>query len=487
MKKTPDTSTIQHVAQSAQRYARERRLQVQMWQFSVDFFCLLLAGILGFGIRFQSSLLHFGVTGFRSIEKYFFIIILGALSFQFLLYWFQTYDHKNILRYRLIIRIFIKVSIIWIFAFLGLTLIFKVDPPISRLFVLYTAILSLSTLLLWRTTLYFYFRHALFAPQLRLRALIVGWTQQAESLLKSIQHDPQHPYEVLGCVPSAHGTFHDQPPGYVEVFGDYNEIPELIHLHKIDTLILSDLNPNVREIASLANLCEKELVEFKIIPSYFDVLLSGLHLETISGVPLLGVTQLPLDHPYNRALKRLVDVIGAMIGLVLSVPLTILFGWMVYRESPGPIFYFQKRLGRSGQIFYIIKIRSMRMDAESETGAQWCKEDDPRRLKIGEFMRKWNIDEVPQFWNVLIGQMSLVGPRPERPELIEDFKEDIPHYQARHSVKPGLTGWAQIHGFRGDTDLNERIRCDLYYLENWSLPLDFYIMLMTFFKRDNAY
>jgi lipopolysaccharide/colanic/teichoic acid biosynthesis glycosyltransferase len=171
----------------------------------------------------------------------------------------------------------------------------------------------------------------------------------------------------------------------------------------------------------------------------------------------------------------------------LSLPLIAVFGTIVYLESPGSIFYRQRRLGRNGMPFDIIKIRSMKLDAEIGTGACWAKKDDPRRLKIGAFMRKWNIDEVPQFWNVLKGEMSLVGPRPERPELIENFKQDIPHYNARHNVKPGITGWAQVKGLRGDTDLSERIRADLFYLENWNLLLDFQIMAMTFLHRDNAY
>jgi lipopolysaccharide/colanic/teichoic acid biosynthesis glycosyltransferase len=160
---------------------------------------------------------------------------------------------------------------------------------------------------------------------------------------------------------------------------------------------------------------------------------------------------------------------------------------MVWLESRGPVFYRQRRWGVNGVPFDIIKIRSMKLNAEQSSGAQWCVKDDPRRLRVGAFMRKWNIDELPQFWNVLKGEMSLVGPRPERPELIASFKHQIPHYNARHHSKPGMTGWAQVNGLRGDTDLSERIQCDLWYLENWSLWLDLQIMLLTFFKRDNAY
>jgi lipopolysaccharide/colanic/teichoic acid biosynthesis glycosyltransferase len=179
-----------------------------------------------------------------------------------------------------------------------------------------------------------------------------------------------------------------------------------------------------------------------------------------------------------------VDILGGLFGLLLSAPLIALFGYLVHRESPGPILYRQRRQGDRG-CFEILKIRSMKLDAEKD-GVGWSRKVDDRRLKIGAFMRKWNIDELPQFWNVVKGDMSLVGPRPERPELIANFKEEIPHYNARHNVKPGLTGWAQVNGFRGDTDLTQRIRCDLFYLENWSLLLDLQILLMTLGGNRNA-
>jgi exopolysaccharide biosynthesis polyprenyl glycosylphosphotransferase len=224
-----------------------------------------------------------------------------------------------------------------------------------------------------------------------------------------------------------------------------------------------------------------------MVPEYFPALNSGLQVQTVSGVPLLGVSELPLDRTRNRVIKRAVDIFGAIVGLALSAPIIFVFGVMVYIESPGPVFYWQRRTSRAGRTFSICKVRSMRINAESGTGAVWCKKEDDRRLKIGAFMRKYNIDELPQFWNVFTGDMSLVGPRPERPELIEKFKDEIPNYNARHEVRAGLTGWAQIHGLRGDTDLSKRIEADLYYLENWSLMLDLYCIAATVFNHKNGH
>jgi exopolysaccharide biosynthesis polyprenyl glycosylphosphotransferase len=236
----------------------------------------------------------------------------------------------------------------------------------------------------------------------------------------------------------------------------------------------------------LSQLCEREFVQFKVLPSFFQILVSGLHLETISGVPILGVAELPLDRLGARVAKKALDLCGGLVGLVLSIPIITVFSILVYLEAPGPVFYHQIRMGRKGRHFKIYKIRSMRLDAE-QNGPRWAEKNDPRRLKIGALMREWNLDELPQFWNVLKGDMSLVGPRPERPELIERFKHEIPYYNARHASKPGITGWAQVNGLRGNTSLTERIRYDLYYLENWSIWLDCQILFQTFLKRENAY
>ena len=268
--------------------------------------------------------------------------------------------------------------------------------------------------------------------------------------------------------------------------GSIEEAERIISSIAIDILILADLEYDRQRILHLANACEREMVEFKVVPSYFQILVSGLHLETVSGIPVLGVSRLPLDRIVSRAFKRAIDIVGGTLGLLLSLPIIFIFGAIVYLESPGPIFYRQRRSGRNGKLFDIIKIRSMRLDAEGDGKVGWTVQDDPRRLRIGAFMRKWNIDEVPQFWNVLKGEMSLVGPRPERPELVATFKHDVPHYNARHNAKPGITGWAQVHGLRGNTDLGERINYDLWYMENWSPILDFQIMFMTLFKHKNA-
>ncbi len=188
----------------------------------------------------------------------------------------------------------------------------------------------------------------------------------------------------------------------------------------------------------------------------------------------------------NSVLKRGIDIVGALVGMLVAAPIIAVFGLLIYRESKGSIFYKQVRTGKGGKPFTIYKLRSMKLDSEV-SGAGWTVENDPRCLKIGALMRKLNIDEVPQFWNVLRGDMSLVGPRPERPEHIQRLEREIPRYHERHAVKPGITGWAQVNGWRGDTCLRERVKHDVEYIERASVLWDFAIMAQTFVKRDNAY
>jgi exopolysaccharide biosynthesis polyprenyl glycosylphosphotransferase len=315
---------------------------------------------------------------------------------------------------------------------------------------------------------------------------VVGWSKYAQRLTDLIEKDPSHPYEVVCCVPTPDGTFQQEPPPGMHRIDSFSAIRRTLNTQALDIVLVADVNVPVNHWEALASLCEKELVQFKVVPSFFSILISGLHLETLSGIPILGVSRLPLDRMFNKLVKRVIDFAGATVGLLLTAPLVVIFGTLVYLESPGPILYRQRRLGRNGKTFDMLKIRSMRLDAEQDGKVGWSTKNDPRRLRVGTFMRKWNIDETPQFWNVLKGEMSLVGPRPERPELIRNFKHDIPHYHARHTVKPGITGWAQVNGLRGDTDLTQRISHDLYYVEHWNPLFDLQVMFLTFFKNKNA-
>jgi len=449
-----------------------------------DYIAIIAAMALAFLFR-QYFSFGFQARNFH-LSDYYNSIILGTLIYLYLLQFNGAYHKHRYVRRFYILKAVIKTSLMWAAAFLTITLGFEMQTTVSRLFVFWSLVNSVILIFGWRMALRHFLYAVNWAAALRDRVLVVGWSKESDALSKQLARESAHPYEVIGCTPSAHGKFWVRPPKEVRVLGDYNGLRGLLREYQPDILILADLDPVMGELVALVQLCVKENVQFKVIPSFFQIFASGLSLETISGVPIIGVTKLPLDYMHNRMIKKAVDILGAIVGLVLSAPILLICGILIYRESPGPIFYTQTRSGQGGRSFKIYKLRSMKLNAEAN-GPQWTKENDPRRLKIGEFMRKTNIDEIPQFWNVLRGDMSLVGPRPERPELIVNFKEEIDHYNARHYAKPGISGYAQVNGMRGNTDLTERVRYDLYYLENWSLWLDIQIMIKTFFVRTNAY
>ena len=450
---------------------------------------MILAGLsLGYWVRFQSGLISVGNEPPGLIfGDYVGLISMGALFLLLTFGYLRLYNLRQIPGYREAARIIFTGTTFWLFAFMSLNLVLKFQPVISRIYLVTSFAACLGCVLAWRWLFHRLLRTKAIAQSLQQRILFIGWTPEAARISGMMEKDPSQPYHIAGWIPAPLDRRAHAAPKNIPELGTCTELAGLLQRHEIDVVILADMGLVFEEIVGLANLCEKELVQFKIIPSYFQILLSGLKLEPISGVPVLGVSELPLDRTVNRVLKRTVDIIGALVGLALSAPLIAICGALVYLESPGPIFYRQVRTGRNGKNFQIIKIRSMRLDAESATGARWAQKDDPRRLRIGALLREWNLDEVPQFWNVLKGEMSLVGPRPERPELIASFKHQIPHYNARLASKPGLTGWAQVNGLRGDTSLEERVRFDLHYLENWSLWFDIQTMVQTFFKRQNAY
>jgi exopolysaccharide biosynthesis polyprenyl glycosylphosphotransferase len=413
-------------------------------------------------------------------------ILTGSILYLVTLCFSGAYKRQNFFSSARTLQMVFKSTCRWMVVFLALSLAFKLQPPISRYFYVWSFLNSWVFLSAWRLAFCHFLIESKWNVAFRKQVLIIGWSKESDILFDKILRDPGHAYEVIGCTPSAYGKFWVSPPSQVTVLGDYNSLPEIIREHQPSVAIMADLDPVMGEIIALANLCMRENVQFKVIPSYFQTLSSGLHLEHVSGVPVLGVSKLPLDHVFNRIVKRAIDVAGAVAGLLISAPIIFLFGIMIRRESPGPIFYTQPRSGLGGKDFRIYKLRSMKLDADAN-GLVRTSKDDPRCLKVGGFMRKWNIDEVPQFWNVLIGDMSLVGPRPERSEDVATLKGEITHYNARHFARPGLTGYAQINGLRGNTDLTARLKYDLYYLENWSVFLDFFIMVRTLLKQKNAY
>lgn len=362
----------------------------------------------------------------------------------------------------------------------------RTDPPFSRI----TVVLSVATVLL----LVLLERYALFRWEWRLarhrqavnRVVIAGTDAIAAHLKKALQQEPRLGARVVAFFHAAAGEVHpDIPPELVK--GSLEDLRGFLAAGQADQLILTDTAIGHARMVELILLCEQDLVKFTFVPDLLYIMTGSVDMQTIADIPLLGVSRWPLDNFWNRLLKRAEDVLGAFCGLLLTAPLLLGLAALIKRDSPGVVFYRQERCGESGKRFWLVKFRTMVEDAEAETGPIWAVANDPRCTRFGAFLRRYNLDELPQLWNVLKGEMSLVGPRPERPWFVEQFKEEIGRYMWRHASRPGLTGWAQVNGLRGNTDLRERIKYDLYYLENWSLAFDFKILLKTFLSRENAY
>ena len=479
-----------HALEARRAWRENEQVSPHLWvliSILGDLIMAVLAGYSAYWLRFHSIIREVGNFDAMTFRQYGGHMALGSVTLIIVLGWQDIY-HKNVLlRCRWVASKVAKGILVWTAGFLAITLALKLEPSISRVYVLLNGATALLLILTWRTVFMRFLRAPGHIEALQQRTLFVGWNAEAVSLWKTLKRDQACAYDIVGWVDTGSSEDTQLADETLPCLGGLHEVEHLVASHALDMVVVADLHGPREQMVALANLCEREMIQFKVIPSCFRVFVSGLTLETIAGTPVLGVTRLPLDGTVNVIAKRTLDIVGATFGLILSAPIVAVFSAIVWLESPGSVFYRQRRWGCNGVSFDIIKIRSMKLNAEQSSGAKWCVKDDPRRLKVGAFMRRWNIDELPQFWNVLKAEMSLVGPRPERPELIAGFKHQIPHYNARHHSKPGMTGWAQVNGLRGDTDLSERIQCDLWYLENWSLWLDLQIMLLTFFKRDNAY
>jgi exopolysaccharide biosynthesis polyprenyl glycosylphosphotransferase len=318
------------------------------------------------------------------------------------------------------------------------------------------------------------------------KILIVGAGEVGRMVMQQIKRSPSLGYRVVGFVDDDAPT---QTVQGVPVLGQVDDIPELTVTEKVDEVIVVMPDATHHEILKVVSMCDRSRVAIKVFPNVFQIMASEVSIGDLGGLPLLTVRDTALQG-WRLTVKRSVDVIGSAVGLVFLSPIMMLLAVLIKLESEGPVFYTQERMGLDGKRFMMLKFRSMRADAEAYTGPVWASANDSRRTRMGAIIRRLSVDELPQLINVLIGDMSLVGPRPERPVFVEQFKETIPRYMDRHREKAGITGWAQVNGLRGDTSIIERTKYDLWYTENWSLALDFRILIRTIlniFMDEQAY
>ncbi|MCD7819545.1 MAG: undecaprenyl-phosphate glucose phosphotransferase [Lachnospiraceae bacterium] len=318
--------------------------------------------------------------------------------------------------------------------------------------------------------------------------LLVGYSHAAEEYIDRIVENPQWGYKVLGILSddTKAGTRYRG----VEVLGPIGGLNELLAHHTPDEIAITVGLNEYYKLERIVSMCEKSGVHTKFIPDYSNIIPTKPYTEDILGLPVINIRHVPLSNTFNAAMKRLVDIVGAIFCIVLFSPVMLVTAILIKTTSKGPLIFTQERVGLHNKPFRMYKFRSMEQQTEEEEQKGWTTRNDSRVTGVGKFIRHTSIDEMPQFFNVLKGDMSLVGPRPERPQYVEKFREEIPRYMVKHQVRPGMTGWAQVHGYRGNTSIRKRIDYDLYYIENWTMGLDAKILIMTVFKgfiNKNAY
>ena len=318
--------------------------------------------------------------------------------------------------------------------------------------------------------------------------LLVGMGSAARGYIDRIMDNPEWGYHVLGILDDTM----ERSAVYrgIRIIGRTDDLEQLLKEHQLDEIIIALGLSEYYKLAHIVAVCEKSGVHTKLIPDYGNIIPTRPYTEDLMGLPVINIRYVPLSNTFNALAKRAVDIVGSIICIILFSPVMLLAAALVKLTSPGPVIFKQERVGLHNKPFVMYKFRSMQVQSKAKERSGWTTRNDARVTGVGKFMRKTSIDELPQLFNVLKGEMSLVGPRPERPQFVEKFREEIPRYMVKHQVRPGMTGWAQVKGYRGDTSIRKRIDCDLYYIENWTMGLDIKILFLTVFKgfvNKNAY
>lgn len=452
----------------------------------IDASFLLISIRIAWYIRFKSSLI-FQVKGWYPFDIYFKPALLMIPIYLILYALFDLYSTNRIKATKKEIANIIKANVFGILFFIMTLFIFRqIDYSRYLIFVFFiaaTVITIIERLLI-----------KLLIKKLRTKGfnekhiLILGKGEIAAKLLQRIFKNPQWGYKVVGILddfmPLESNLYG------IKIVGNLDDLEVRLSTPDIDEVFITlDFN-DYSKLEQVINTCEKCGVRTQIIPAYYKYMPVKAYVEEVEGLPIINMRYVPLDNIVNKIIKRTFDILVSLVSIIIFFPIMLITAIIIKYDSPGPILFKQERVGFNKNPFNMYKFRSMGIQKETEEKVQWTTKDDPRKTKFGTFIRKTSIDELPQIFNVLMGDMSLVGPRPERPYFVDKFKEQIPKYMVKHQVRPGITGWAQVSGWRGDTSIEKRIEFDIYYIENWSFWFDIKIMFFTVFKgfiNKNAY
>lgn len=426
------------------------------------------AGIIGAAyffswyLRFKSGFFvqDAGVLPAKTYFSALFLIIPGYLLLYSI---FQLYMPRRVKSYRKELMDIIRANGIGFMIFI-LVLYFIKQEHFSRqmlcIFFFINISLEFASRYLIRTILWKMRKQGLNQKHI----LMIGESQMAEQYMDRLRENPKWGYQVF-----AH-------------LKDEEKLERILEGNELDEVVIALRAEDYGKLERIVDVCEKAGVHTKMIPDFGNVISTRPYIEDVQGIPVIHVRRVPLNIMRNRVAKRAVDLIGATVAIILFSPVMLLTVLVVALTEEGSVIYRQERVGLHNQVFYMYKFRSMIMQDEEKEKAEWSTRNDPRITPVGKLIRRTSIDELPQLFNVLKGEMSLVGPRPERPQFVQKFRDEIPRYMVKHQVRPGMTGWAQINGYRGDTSIEKRIEYDLYYIENWTMVFDMKILILTIFK-----
>lgn len=457
-------------------------------QILLDAISIVVSFILAWYIKFESSLklVDEGV-GVLSKSTYFSALIFIVPGYLLLNYFFALYSEKRATSLKNDCFNIIKSNVMGTVLFI-VALYMIHEQNFSRTMIFIFGVINV----IFQTSGRWVVRKILLEMRKNGRnvkyVLLVGYSRAAEEYIKRIKQNPQWGYVIRGILDDKipRGTEYKG----IKVIGKIDNLLIILPENKLDEIAITLALESYDRLEEIVGLCEKSGVHTKFIPDYNSVIPSKPYTEDLDGLPVINIRHVPLSNTLNSLAKRLVDIVGGCAAFVLFSPIMLGAAIAVAVTSKGPIIFKQERVGLHNKPFNMYKFRTMEVQRKSVEKSGWTTKDDPRVTKVGKVLRKLSIDEFPQLVNVIKGDMSLVGPRPERPFFVEKFKEEIPRYMIKHQVRPGMTGWAQINGYRGDTSIRKRIDCDLYYIENWTMGLDIKILFLTVFKgfvNKNAY
>ena len=456
-----------------------------------DAIVVVLSYAFAWWLKFASGIVDREI-GVLSFEFYMKALILIVPLYLFLYYAFNLYAPKRVQGRRLELSNIIMantVGILIVFAGFFLVLSYSEEAKnFSRSMFVYFYVINIIFEEIERLFIRAFLRSIRRRGYNQKHILLVGYSKAAEQYIDRIKQNPQWGYDVQGILDDniARGTIYKG----VKVIGSIGNLEYILPQNKLDEIAITLGLEEYYKLSKIVAECEKSGVHTKFIPDYGNIIPTRPYTEDLLGLPVINIRYVPLSNTFNALIKRLTDIIGAVVCIIVFSPLMLASAILVKTTSQGPLIFKQERVGLHNKPFKMYKFRTMYVQTEEEEKKGWTQKNDPRVTRVGAILRKTSLDEFPQLFNVLKGDMSLVGPRPERPQYVEKFREEIPRYMIKHQVRPGMTGWAQVNGYRGDTSIQKRIECDLYYIENWTLGLDFKILFLTVFKgfiNKNAY